>query len=54
MGKALMAAKPAGLVLEFVVSSGARYSALKATGLTYSQLATTYPSYTIMKLAILV
>jgi len=54
VGAALEAAKPAGLVLEFVVSSGASYGALKATGLTYRQLQALYSTPKVMKLAVLV
>jgi hypothetical protein len=49
---ALQAQKPAGLVLQYVMSSGATYAELKATGNTYTQLKTAYPTYTQLKLAI--
>jgi Glycosyl hydrolases family 16/Phage tail protein (Tail_P2_I) len=49
---ALQAQKPAGLVLQYVVSSGATYGELTATGDTYAELNDEYPTYTQMKLAI--
>jgi hypothetical protein len=49
---ALRAQKPAGLVLEYVVSAGATYDVLAATGMTYDELGDTYPTYQLMKLAI--
>jgi hypothetical protein len=49
---ALQAQKPAGLVLQYELSSGATYAELKATGDTYDELGDTYPTYTQMKLAI--
>jgi hypothetical protein len=50
---AIRAQKPAGLVLVYVVSSGASYGTLEATGMTYRQLRATYPTYEHMKLAII-
>jgi Glycosyl hydrolases family 16/Phage tail protein (Tail_P2_I) len=44
--------KPAGLVLQYVLSSGATYGELTATGDTYAELSTEYPTYTQLKLAI--
>jgi hypothetical protein len=51
---ALQAQKPAGLVLQYEVSSGATCGALKATGMTCAQLGDTYPTCKAMKLAVLV
>jgi hypothetical protein len=51
-GAAVQAQKPAGLVLQYVMSSGATYGELKATGDTYAELSDEYPTYTQMKLAI--
>jgi hypothetical protein len=49
---AIRAQKPAGLVLVYVVSSGATYGTLETTGMTYRQLRATYPTYEHMKLAL--
>jgi Phage tail protein (Tail_P2_I) len=51
---ALQAQKPAGLVLQYELSSGATCGALKATGMTCAQLGDTYPTCKAMKLAVLV
>nr|WP_276611858.1 glycosyl hydrolase family 8 [Kineococcus vitellinus] len=48
----VMAAKPAGINLQFVVASGMSYNDLKATGLTYRQLVTVYPTYDDMSAAL--
>jgi endo-1,4-beta-D-glucanase Y len=48
----VMAAKPAGVLLQFVVAAGMSYDDLKATGLKYSQLRSTWPTYDAMRAAL--
>jgi hypothetical protein len=49
---ALQAGKPAGLVLDYEVSTGATYGDLKTTGMTYAELGAMYATYGEMKLAV--
>jgi hypothetical protein len=48
---ALMAEKPAGLVMTYTVTEGVTYDQLAATGLTYDQLGDAYLTYNDMKFA---
>jgi hypothetical protein len=50
--KLVMAAKPAGIYLQFVVAAGMSYDDLKATGLKYNQLINRFPTYDAMRAAL--
>ncbi len=51
VAEALLAQKPAGLVMNYTVSSGQTYGQLTATNQTYDQLRATYPTYSAMKVS---